>query len=262
RSAVEALGSITTAAVYRDFAVTPVGRESGDDAGEILLDLTFGSQSVQCSSDNADLASCDFTFSACQLVRLEDVWYRVKASFQPDGSGQIPLAEEHDCSVTASYKGDTKTGSTPYAWAYGYEWTIHILSYVGTLGPISSPMHSLYPADSAVLYISGSDCESCLYIPNDGSSLTMGTPYYVRIAAYNALGASEIGSGSDDSSLVVGVVPNQIPFAPTDVSVTVVSGSRLEVFFCDPLISSGDIRGFLVQWDTEEGFEQAIGGGN
>lgn len=54
----------------------------------------------------------------------------------------------------------------------------------------------------------------------------------------------------------------QIPFAPTDVSVAVVSGSRVEVFFCDPLISSGDIWGFLVQWDTEEDFSQAIAGGD
>lgn len=75
--------------VYREYAVTPVGGESGDDAGEILLDVTFGSQSVRCSSDNADLASCDYSFSACQLVRLEGVWYRVKASFEPDGSGQV-----------------------------------------------------------------------------------------------------------------------------------------------------------------------------
>lgn len=53
---------------------------------------------------------------------------------------------------------------------------------------------------------------------------------------------------------------SQIPFAPEDVSVSVVSGSRLEVFFCDPLISSGDIWGFLVQWDTDEDFENAIEG--
>lgn len=53
---------------------------------------------------------------------------------------------------------------------------------------------------------------------------------------------------------------SQIPFAPEDVSVLVVSGSRLEVFFCDPLISSGDIWGFLVQWDTDDDFANAIEG--
>lgn len=71
-------------------------------------------------------------------------------------------------------------------------------------------MHSLFPADSAVIYISGADCDSCLYVPNDGSALTMGTPYYVRVMAYNAMGASEVGSGSEDSSLVVAVTPNQV----------------------------------------------------
>lgn len=35
-----------------------------------------------------------------------------------------------------------------------------------------------------------------------------------------------------------------------------------QVFFCDPLISSGDIKGFTVQWDTAEDFEQAIESGD
>ena len=71
-------------------------------------------------------------------------------------------------------------------------------------------MHSLFPASSAVLYISGADCDSCLYIPNDGSSLTMGTPYYVRVTAYNALGSSVVGSGSGDDFGVVAATPNQV----------------------------------------------------
>ena len=33
--------------------------------------------------------TCDYNFSACQLIRLEDVWYRVLASFDPDGSGEV-----------------------------------------------------------------------------------------------------------------------------------------------------------------------------
>lgn len=86
------------------------------------------------------------------------------------------------------------------------------IRYEGTLGQISSPIHSLYPADSAVLYISGDDCNSCLYIPNDGSSLTMGTMYYVRVRAYNALGGSEVvaSSGSEDGSQIASVTPNQV----------------------------------------------------
>lgn len=73
-------------------------------------------------------------------------------------------------------------------------------------------MHSLYPAESAVLYVSGDDCDSCLYIPNDGSFLTMGTVYYVRVRAYNALGGSEVvaSGGSDDGSQITSVTPNQV----------------------------------------------------
>lgn len=87
---------------------------------------------------------------------------------------------------------------------------VSLSSYTGTLTPLSSPMHSLYPADSSTLYISGADCVSCLYIPNDGSSLTMGTPYYVRVTAYNALGWSAVASGVDDTSGVATVTPNQV----------------------------------------------------
>lgn len=89
RSALEMLNSITTTAVSRDYAVAAVG-------GGSELDVTFGSQSAECSSSSSgssssasDDRSCDFNFSACQLVRLEGVWYRVKASFEADGSGQV-----------------------------------------------------------------------------------------------------------------------------------------------------------------------------
>lgn len=86
RSALETLNGITTTKVSRDYAVAAVG-------GESELDVTFGSQSAQCSSssssDNDDSLSCDYSFSACQLVRLEGVWYRVKASFEADGSGEV-----------------------------------------------------------------------------------------------------------------------------------------------------------------------------
>lgn len=87
RSALETLDGITTAAVSRDYAVAPVG---GESAGA-ELDLTFGSQNVQCTSGGGTVEepSCDASFSACQLVRLEGVWYRVKASFEADYSGQV-----------------------------------------------------------------------------------------------------------------------------------------------------------------------------
>lgn len=73
-------------------------------------------------------------------------------------------------------------------------------------------MHLLYPADSAVLYIRGADCNGCLYIPDDGSTMTVGTPYYVRVTAYNALGASSAGTGSDDPGVSM-MIPNQVEHA-------------------------------------------------
>lgn len=87
RSALETLNGVTTAEVSRDLAVAAVG----GDGGGAELDLTFGSQDVQCTSGPVTVAdpSCDVNFSACQLVRLEGVWYRVEASFEADNSGQV-----------------------------------------------------------------------------------------------------------------------------------------------------------------------------
>lgn len=87
---------------------------------------------------------------------------------------------------------------------------IVLYSYTSPLGLLSSPMHSLFPAETALLYISGADCDGCLYIPNDGSSLTMGTTYYVRVTAYNALGSSAVSGDSGDESEVVAATPNQV----------------------------------------------------
>lgn len=87
QSALEMLNGITTAAVSRDYAVAAVGGESGGAE----LDLTFGSQNAQCTSGSGTVADpfCDASFSACQLVRLEGVWYRVKASFEADNARQV-----------------------------------------------------------------------------------------------------------------------------------------------------------------------------
>lgn len=46
RLALEALAGITTAAVSREYSVTPVG----GDTGAADLDLTFGSQNAHCAN--------------------------------------------------------------------------------------------------------------------------------------------------------------------------------------------------------------------
>lgn len=42
----------------------------------------------------------------------------------------------------------------------------------------------------------------------------MGTPYYVRVTAYNSLGGSSVGVGIDNSN-VAAVTPNQVPSVET-----------------------------------------------
>lgn len=50
--------------------------------------------------------------------------------------------------MTASYKGETKTGSIPYTWAHGYEWTVQILRY---FYPCTSVLSCL--PDELILYV-------------------------------------------------------------------------------------------------------------
>ena len=45
----------------------------------------------------------------------------------------------------------------------------------------------------------------------------------------------------------VSVIPNAVPNPPSGATVTVVSGTELEVFFCPPSLSAGDVQSYLIQ---------------
>lgn len=44
---------------------------------------------------------CDFGFSPCQLIRLDNIWYRVKSSFEAEGSGQVSYHTSFECLVVS-----------------------------------------------------------------------------------------------------------------------------------------------------------------
>ena len=80
----------------------------------------------------------------------------------------------------------------------------------------------------------------------------MGVPYHVRVYAHNQMGYSPI-------SAALSAVPRQIPSAPSDVSLAVVSGTDIEVFFSKPALPSDsvaagyedDITSYDIQYDTK-----------
>jgi Fibronectin type III domain len=55
------------------------------------------------------------------------------------------------------------------------------------------------------------------------------------------------------------VIPNQVPHAPQNVTATVVSGTKVSVSFCPPLITANDITEYRVQWQpVDDSFSAAV----
>jgi hypothetical protein len=73
-----------------------------------------------------------------------------------------------------------------------------------------------------------------------------GQPYYVRVFAYNS-----IGYGPMVDSGATTYHPMVEPGLPTSVSLTVLSGASLRVFWHPPLDNGGDtVTKYRVEWDT------------
>ncbi|CAM9684288.1 unnamed protein product, partial [Phaeothamnion confervicola] len=263
RARLEALSTTDTIAVSRDYSV--------ELATTADVNVTYGALTATCSGAGTAIFAADggacgvMGLTACARLRLAGEWYRVRDSFDATAGsavGVIPLAEPSDCAIPKSYQSASATGLALYTWANGYEWSVTFLKQAGPLQLLSSPLPDLYPRDSAAVEVRGAECDGCYYLP----ALTLGVEYNVRVSACNAYGCSPTGSGAGDGGDggddaggdgVVSVVANQVPFAPEDVAVSVVSGSKVEVFFCEPAVNAGDIWGFRVQWDTVVSFANA-----
>ncbi len=81
------------------------------------------------------------------------------------------------------------------------------------------------------------------------SNLTLGTPYHVRVTPYNSGGAGNLSTAL--------VIPNQAPLIPENVSVEILSGQRVRMSFCNPLVHADDIWAFHIQWDSDITFSNA-----
>lgn len=89
------------------------------------------------------------------------------------------------------------------------------------------------------------------------AGLQQGTPYYVRVTAYNS-----VGYGLPRQALNPRGQPFQAPMRapgrPTSVALTVKSGSELRVTFSPPSDNGGDvITAYKIEWGT--GINQATG---
>ncbi|GMF61613.1 unnamed protein product [Phytophthora fragariaefolia] len=88
----------------------------------------------------------------------------------------------------------------------------------------------------------------------------MGQQYYIEAYAYNANGI-----GSAPSTPVI-ATPRQVPDAPSNLDLLVVSGHEIEVYFSSPVITlskvspdyNQDISSYVVQWDLTATFRHGL----
>jgi hypothetical protein len=246
RDALEALPSINTADVTRDYSKKAITGSS--------LSITKGAQYAECGGGACNFLGAGYGVPG-DLISIGSEWYRIYAADEAAALSSSKLYIADLANNPTGYKGETVSGITAYEWAKGYEWTV--VFQLTTVAPQSlfAPVDSLYPADSSIR-LSGRTCSKCYYLPSGtNGKLTMGVPYHVQVFAHNAMGASA-------ASNALSAVPKQIPGAPTAVSSAVVSGTELEVFFSPPALPSDsvaagysdDITRYIVQWDTDQTF--------
>lgn len=251
RYALEDLATITTVAVTR---------EPSAHALPGKLDVVNGDIFVTCSTGE----TCNFKEAAYglpgSLLRIGGTWYTVLAgvtSTDEMESSRLYLGDLNGREV--GYTGVTQSGVTAFEWMKGYVWTVQMLKVAQPLGYLRAKIPRLYPSDAAVKII-GSACDKCYYLPNQTTKkLTMGQVYFIDVTAFNE-------NGKGQAVTPVRATPSQVPNAPSNVDLLVVSGKEIEVFFSPPVLAStnvhpnfnNDISQYIVQWDVKSDFKHGL----
>lgn len=253
RYALEDLSTIQTVGVSRNQSYQPITSQG-------TVDVTNGEIFVTCSAGQV----CDFAHAGYGLpgtqIRIGGTWYTIRTD---SSSAVLPSSKLYLGDVNGreiGYLGDSATGVTVYEWAKGYVWTVTMMNVDLPLGYLQAKIPRLYPSDSSVKVI-GSSCYKCYYIPTQTTkSLIMGQLYYIAVYAYNINGQGLAPAAPASAT------PSQVPNAPSNVDLVIVSGQQLEVFFSPPALAStnvnpnfnNDISSYIVQWDVNTKFLHGI----
>ncbi|TYZ59893.1 hypothetical protein PybrP1_009206 [[Pythium] brassicae (nom. inval.)] len=252
RYALEDLDSVTTAAVAKDLAYQAVPGK---------LDVTKGQIFATCSAGE----TCDFRNAGYGLpgykIRISGRWYTVRTDTVSDAFDGVRLYLGDLNGRETGYVGESQTGVVAYEWTKGYEWTVSMLKVDAPLSYLRAKIPRLYPSDSAVA-VRGSSCDKCYYIPAQTTKkLTIGQEYFVEVVAFNdnGRGLSPVGGSARGT-------PSQVPNAPSNVDLVIVSGKELEVFFSPPVLAAtnvspnlnNDISSYIVQWDVRTDFKHGL----
>lgn len=229
RFALEALPDIITCAVVRDDSSVPVAD---------TVRVNFGDAFVTTSTDLTSM------FPSGSLIWVGGFKYRVNSNVASTAS-MLPLASALDATQVDTYAGDGSNNAALLQQGNGYIWTVTLLSVVGPLGPLYVPTQALSPA-TATISTSGVSCAACVYLP--AGSVLKGRNYFVRVAAINPV-------ATGPWSLVSQQVPEQLPGAPSNIVLAVVSNQELELTWGPPADAGGAlVVSYLIQWDTSANF--------
>ena len=237
RNQIESFPDIETVSASRDY--------SSKFLDDVCVNIEIGSSVVQCS----DLCSCNFAtlgLTGNDLVDLGGKWFRVSSSYDGE-QNEFQLSNVLNSLNLVVYEGSESLQNFPIkVGTGGYEWTITFHAWKRELQMLTSPTHNLYPVESTI-HIDLQDCIKCLVYHN----LHEWSNYVVRLRTQNEFGWSEYTEP-------VPVMTKSLPNAPTDVTVTVLSGTCIQVSI-PPLntiagLEAEDISSFVVEWDTYSDF--------
>ena len=253
RAALENLSSMTTVRVSKDYSRQAL-------SGKVAV--VKGQHFVTCATgETCDFAKFRYGIPG-ERIFLGESWYTVLSDTT---SASVPSDRLYLGSVASNqpvtYAGETASEVIVYESARGFSWKVSMLQVSEPLEMIQPQVHHLTPASTSSVSVTSQRCTKCYYIPQDSESvLAMGETYHVRVHAKNAHGLNTA------PSTVVSGIPREIPNAPSNVDLKVVSGTEIEVFFSPPALApvsvdpnyNDDITSYLVQWDTASDFKHNL----
>ena len=251
RDELEKLSTIDTVSVSR--------RTSFELVSTGTVGVQHGSSAVTTSVDLRPY------LAKGNVIEIGGESFRIRSGSAFTATG-FALAPVSDTTLTATFAGSTAASVAIYKSTDGYSYDV-VMQKVSVQSPsenllFTSPLNSLSPIGQARLSITGGrqytksgslrkayGCDKCHYI----TGLTVGSTIYVRVFAYNNRGYNLIAGSTAVSS-----VPKTVPAAPSNVQLSVVSGTSLEVKFSPPSFTSGDsIVRYRVEWDKTQTWNSA-----
>jgi len=170
---------------------------------------------------------------------------------KPDVPRDVTLLQDSDSSLRLLFRGPESDGGVAVT-RYRIEWDPSPHFNSGDDGLVLGSYHKVLAGGGAGTAACG-ETSPCEYVI---SGLTRGTPFYVRVFAYNAMGYSVAGAESSPRA----ATPCTFASPPGDVLVLPTSSSSLRVEFPSSSDDGGcRVTHYKVEWDAAGGLGYSAG---